>query len=231
MSREQVDKASSHVSAKGWRGNEITRISGRVSSSSEIPRRWISRRVTRGGTAILSQPPLRLLPGSGISSRCTMISGRWALNRGIAVECQMRGGIRFPSNRQQEIYTIDHAQLFLLLLLLPSTLIPATPSFDYRPRVWIAQTIVVPSVLKKQRLLTGLRKRVVKSADLRLSCYNSASDATRLLKNYAKLRICKFLSTKYGHDPLPAKIYYFRSFLLVTKRYSSATSMRIMSVR
>lgn len=76
------DKASSYVSAKGRRDNEITRISGRVSSSSEISRRWISRCVTHGGTAILSRPLPRLLPGSGASSRCTMISGGWALNRG-----------------------------------------------------------------------------------------------------------------------------------------------------
>lgn len=41
------------------------------------------------------------------------------------------GGIRFPSNRQQEIYTIDHAQFLLLLppslrLLFPQPLLSIT---------------------------------------------------------------------------------------------------------
>lgn len=62
------DKVLSYVNAKGWRDKKITWISGHVPSSSEIPRRWISRCVTHGETSfyrgfscdyfrVLARPP------------------------------------------------------------------------------------------------------------------------------------------------------------------------------
>jgi len=114
---------------------------------------------------------------------------------------------------------------------LSPSFIPATSSFDYRPRLYDCVNHLRAFGTEKQRLLACLRKCVVKSADLRLSLQQH--DLIRLLESYAKLRVavCKFSGMKYGCALSLASLRYFRSFLLVTKRYGPATSMRIMSIR
>lgn len=108
----------------------------------------------------------------------------------IAVECQMRGESVFSATDNRKFIPSIMLDSFSSSFLL--SLIPATPSFDYRPTSSL-RLRKPPSCLwcwKKRRLLMCLRKCAVKSVDLCLSCY-SCSDLFRLLGNYTKLRVLR----------------------------------------
>lgn len=143
------------------------------------------------------------------------------------------GGIRFPSNRQQEIYTIDHAE-FLLLLLPP--LIPATPSFDYRPTspLYDCANRLRAFGIEKHRLLTGLRKRVAKFASFALQQRVSHSLAWELREAPNTNTTNEFASFQLQNTAVifPSRgIVIFEAFCSLQSGIARRCRCRIMSIR
>lgn len=98
---------------------------------SEISRRWIRDAATRGAPDDRFITAERLLPGAA-SSRCTMISGRSGAkprHECIVLNAKWRG-IRFLSDRQQEIYTIDHTRFLPFPPRFVASFAPYIPPFS-----------------------------------------------------------------------------------------------------
>lgn len=156
-----------------------------------------------------------------------MISGRLALNRGHERTSRWmpnEGESVFPSNRQQEIYTIDHARFPLL----PSPL-PLSLSFDYDPAssslLRLREAHLCDSIPWQNSGFSGgvsCVKATARSADFSLN-----NTILSFRRENLRVLVRTFSGQSTVEIPSPpdeADGLRYSHFLLVTKRYSPATS-------
>lgn len=154
-------------------------------------------------------------------------------HEGIAVECQMRGESVFPATDNRKfIPSIMLDSFSTSFSSLPPSLISRNPFFRLPSYHHDCANHLRAFGIEKRRLLTDLRKRVAKSADLRLSRYSSAisSACSRVTLYYSTE--CPFASFQVRNT---AVIFLSLGFVIpeafCSLRSDIARPMRIMSVR